>query len=351
MKKKIIGIVVCILLIGTVLSVSGSVDVERTTIRLSSGNTLYVGGIGPDNYTSIQEAIGDTSDGDTVFVYDDSSPYFENLVVDKSISLIGENKHTTIIDGDRTEDADVIHIVGDGVTVKGFTIQGSNLGGSWPEHDCGIEIRSHNNIIKDNIIRDNNIGIVIGEELGNESNGNIIQENVVTENDEFGVYVIWSRNNLIEGNLIYSNKYHGIFLYSDSSNNILTRNNISSHGQLGIWLLGSDNNTVQYNSVVNNRDGIIISSATQNKVIENNIFNTKIDAMMDGDTLGLILYKWRSNTWDGNYWGQSQLLPKLILSPCALILPNFIWLQFLEMPLFIPLISFDWHPAQEPYDI
>ena len=85
MKKKMVGILVCMLMIGTVIPVSGNVLLERTSIPTSSGNTLYVGGSGPGNYTSIQEAIDNSEDGDTVFVYDDSSPYYENLVIEKSI--------------------------------------------------------------------------------------------------------------------------------------------------------------------------------------------------------------------------------------------------------------------------
>ena len=34
------------------------------------GDTLYVGGDGPNNYTTIQSAIDDAVDGNTVFVYD-----------------------------------------------------------------------------------------------------------------------------------------------------------------------------------------------------------------------------------------------------------------------------------------
>ena len=60
---------------------------------------MYVGGSGPGNYTRIQSAIDYAFDGDTVFVYDDSSPYYENIEVKKSVYLIGENKDTTIING------------------------------------------------------------------------------------------------------------------------------------------------------------------------------------------------------------------------------------------------------------
>ena len=98
MKKKIIGILVCMLLISTVvLPVSGTLTVDRTSKPLLYRGTLYVGGSGPGNYSTIQSAINDAVDDDTVFVYDDSSPYNENVVVDKSIELTGEDKNTTIM--------------------------------------------------------------------------------------------------------------------------------------------------------------------------------------------------------------------------------------------------------------
>lgn len=49
---------------------------------LTPGNKLYVGGTA-NNYTRIQDAINAANDGDTIFVYDDSSPYYENLIINK----------------------------------------------------------------------------------------------------------------------------------------------------------------------------------------------------------------------------------------------------------------------------
>jgi hypothetical protein len=56
-------------------------DTREQTSTLGRGKTLYVGGDGDGNYTRIQDAIDNASDEDTVFVYDDSSPYYENVVV------------------------------------------------------------------------------------------------------------------------------------------------------------------------------------------------------------------------------------------------------------------------------
>ena len=275
-KTLVIGILILFIAASLIPSVGGTFVDNKPNYTISDANILYVGGSGPGNYTSIQDAIDDANDGDTVFVYDDSSPYVENLIVEKSIRLIGEDKYTTIIDGNRTEDLDVIHIESDGVLVQSFTIQGSNLRGVWPDYCCGIETRSNNNTIKENIIRDNDNGIAIGIIVENESNNNIIQSNIITENDQVGIHVTWSKNNVFEENLIYSNKYHGIMFLSRCHNNIIIRNNISSHEQVGIVLSHSNNNTIQYNNVVkNNRYGISISTSTKNKVINNNIFDNR----------------------------------------------------------------------------
>ena len=96
-------------------------SIDKSQMFIYEGNTLYVGGGGSGNYSNIQDAIDNASDGDTVFVFDDSSPYYENLIVTKGIFLIGENKDTTIIDG--SGDSNVIYIDADNVFVSGFTIQ------------------------------------------------------------------------------------------------------------------------------------------------------------------------------------------------------------------------------------
>ena len=83
---------------------------------------LYVGGSGPGNYSRIQDAVDNASSGDTVFVYDDSSPYYESITINAGISLRGEHRNTTSIEGGNR----AISIFTDGVNVSGFRI--SNVG-------------------------------------------------------------------------------------------------------------------------------------------------------------------------------------------------------------------------------
>ena len=61
-----------------------------------NGHTWYVDDDGGVDFTEIQDAINVAEDGDTVYVY--SGIYKENLLLDKSIILIGEHKNTTIIE-------------------------------------------------------------------------------------------------------------------------------------------------------------------------------------------------------------------------------------------------------------
>ena len=116
-----------------------------------SGVTLYVGNNEPGSYSTIQSAIDDASDGDTIFVYDDSAPYDENILISKSINLIGENRETTIIDGGRWNH--VIHISVDFVNVSGFTLIDSG------NDNAGISINSNYNTIKDIILYNNDYGM------------------------------------------------------------------------------------------------------------------------------------------------------------------------------------------------
>ena len=118
--KRLLSIGIILLFIG--LSISSSTGfnaVEKSTTPLN-GKTLYVGGSGPGNYSKIQDAIDNASDGDTVFVYEYSSPYRENLEIDKSINLLGEDRDTTIIDG--PGGSNTANVIANRINISGFTL-------------------------------------------------------------------------------------------------------------------------------------------------------------------------------------------------------------------------------------
>ena len=84
-----------VLSIALILSIFTIFIANQTSVVSDSTNSIYVGGIGDGNYTIIQKAVNNASDGDTIYVY--SGIFYENIIINKSITLIGENKHTTIL--------------------------------------------------------------------------------------------------------------------------------------------------------------------------------------------------------------------------------------------------------------
>ena len=122
-KKIALPVVVGLVLSAAIAIPNGnpsSSELETPSRDMNLGTTLYVGGSGPNNYTKIQDAVDNASDGDTVFVYDDSSPYYENIEIHKSINLIGENRNNTIIDGG--EHGNAVNVTADWVNISMFAI-------------------------------------------------------------------------------------------------------------------------------------------------------------------------------------------------------------------------------------
>ena len=96
--RKTLIISIILILIGSSSISLGKIENKSTNIKpLSRGNTLYVGGSGPNNYTRIQDAVDAASDGDIIFVY--SGRHKEIVyIVEKSVTLLGEDKNTNIIE-------------------------------------------------------------------------------------------------------------------------------------------------------------------------------------------------------------------------------------------------------------
>jgi parallel beta-helix repeat protein len=212
---------------------------------------LYVGGSGPGNFTRIQDAIDNASAGDTVFVYDESSPYSEHVVVDISIRVIGEKKESTVIDGEQS--LSVVTIKADEVTLSGFTIQHSGV--LWV--NSGIEVRSSHNTITGNIVTQNYNGI----SLYSSSDHNTIMGNTIRANTGDGLYLSDSSSNLLSENTI-SDNVGGIVL-DQSSDNTVAANVFSNDG---VVMIGLYQNTVMDNMV--NGKPLVFLTDTSNMVVD-----------------------------------------------------------------------------------
>ena len=82
--------------IGLLIMISSIVILVEIAERVEAPNTLYVGGTGGGNYSYIQWAINNASNGDTVSVK--AGTYVENINYNgKNIAVIGENRETTIL--------------------------------------------------------------------------------------------------------------------------------------------------------------------------------------------------------------------------------------------------------------
>jgi len=266
-------------------------------------NTLYVGGSGPGNYSSIQNAINDASNGDTIFVY--SGTYFENIIIDKTINLIGQNRTNTVIDGSSQGLVINIHWNAQDVAINGFTVQNSGN----VQYNCGIGVYSdyntfiENTIIKNNelgiylytleatvkncIIEDNHIGIysIKGYSVKEPHiiTGNYIKRNI------YGIFLEFSSYNVIKDNDISSNHNSGIFFNTYSMNNNITNNILNSNKLAGIHFLDSDNNENEvYDNTIsnNNKYGILFGgdyaygeNSIKNKIIGNTINNNGKDGI------------------------------------------------------------------------
>ena len=215
----------------------------------------------PDDYPTIQTAINAANPGDTIFVH--AGLYYEHVIISKSISLIGEDKHSTIIDGNLT--GHVINVTASNVKITGFSIQRSYQ--YTPGYGICISQYGTDNTVTDNIMINNERGILL-----DHSSNNMIFENSLANNGG-GVYLENSFNNMISRNNIQKNEYSGIYIDYYSSDNFVMENNVTNNGE-GMFVAG-DRNTISRNTVMNNAQEGILLSGEDDVFFDNNIINNE----------------------------------------------------------------------------
>ena len=218
LKEKIKTMIIIILLIGLNMSlVDAYAKNLKQPILKFKNEILYVGGYGPGNYTNIQDALDNSDNQDTIFVYAKEKPYYENIIIEKSIKLIGEDMEKTIIDGQQIN-SDIKNLANN-VLITGFTIQNS----SFDESEyAGIESHSSNNYFVGNIFLNNKVGVHLLD-----GNSNTIVYNYISGSQTESI-CIHSSSNIVYRNQIEENE-HGIWLQKDATDNKIKQNNFKNN--------------------------------------------------------------------------------------------------------------------------
>ena len=237
----------------------------------ASPDVIHVGV--PTGYLSIQEAINNADSGDTIFVH--TGIYIENVVVNKSVTLVGEDLDFTIIDGNRT--GNVIFILESNVSIKGFTIMNSGTH-LPPGSGTLIDQRARNITITENKMINNYDGVRLHSSSGNEISNNTFIDNT------YGVSFYSSTNNVISSNTFIDNDY-GISSYS-STNNLIFRNTLINN-TYGMHLTLYSNDNVIYNNNFDNVHQVLSDAANfWNYSYEGNFWSDYIGHDLNEDGIG-----------------------------------------------------------------
>lgn len=347
LKETVSGVISLMFLIG-LSTLAFDIQLIKTELTI----------IVPDDYITIQDAINAASSGNIIFVK--NGIYYEHIIVNKTLCIIGESRSNTIIDGNRT--GTCIHVIANGVNISNFTIRKSG----YPY--AGIYLDNSNRCnISGNSITDNVLGIILNCSNENylvdnsffanwyfgsasfiRSNFNIFDNNVVTENgyairlelsknntisnntlsfNEDGIELRGSVNNSIINNDISHNKGglgvpSGIRIFDYSHFNIVKNNTIFFNENYGIWIVNhSNNNTIADNNISENEVGVALFRCEGgNTFIDNVITNNECGISIVNCSQNMIFHNWfinntsqaisydSVNIWDngfpsgGNYW-------------------------------------------------
>ena len=222
-------------------------------------------------YQYINEGVLNAKDGDFVYVL--SGEYHENIVIDKTITLIGENRSNTIIDG--IYGKFIIHTIEDGVIIEQFTIRNS---GGFIEN-AGIKLDSNYNIIRKCTIYRTKSGVYVNETKNNEIN------NCTFHTNGEGIYLKSSDGDKITGCYFYHNAFG---LNIEGSSRIKIIDCYANTNNIGYLSNNSSNIDVSKCAAYNNNDnggGLFFSTCynidISNCIISHNGFGIKIADCLD----------------------------------------------------------------------
>lgn len=210
MKNKIISLLLIFQITILISIISNS---EFLLPTLASDNTTVNLG------ESIQEAINNASEGQTIYIEKGIYTLDSSIIVNKTVTLLGEDVNETIIDG-HGEITLIFGILANRAEIQNLTIRDSET------HGFGIHIKDVTNIKI---------------------------QNCHIENCGQGIRLTNSTNCELSRNLITNNTDYGICFPMDSSYNTIFWNNIKNNSQAISIELGCSENMFYQNNFVQNK--------------------------------------------------------------------------------------------------
>jgi|GEM_PF-6962794 len=294
-SRPLVNLVGVLLVLGILFFISPSRGDDPVITSVDPGEVqVYVGGTGPGNYSSIQEALDGVAVGGTIFVY--PGEYHENLEIRDPVIIQGENSENTILIGGDMEHA--IQILGGNVKIQGLTIQksGANKVGILLDSshnvimNCSIINHFHgvhaadrdNNILRNCTFIDNSMGLFF-----DNSDNNSITQCTITYNEE-GLYLYENCNNNRITNCTISNNTQGLFFRDLSNDNIISQCLIT-HNRIGVRLWDAKKNLFFLNTFQDN------TNHTES-LISDNLWYTR--EKINYTLKGAAYYGYVGNYWD-----------------------------------------------------
>ena len=204
---------------------------------------------GPADFHTIQEAINAASDGDTIQVA--SGTYYEHVVVEnKTLSLMGEDRGTTIIDGGGT--GIVVYVTASNTVISSFTIQ--NSGYDFPNAGIRLDDCFNSSVSYNNVNNNGWDGIIVHSSTNCTVIGNNVSNNYLC-----GINIWDCTECLVSGNIASANGLESVFLIGagiqlwESMNCTMIKNTVTNNVRYGIDIHDCANCTLRDNNMTDNQ--------------------------------------------------------------------------------------------------
>jgi len=305
-SKKLLTLVASAILVFSVLTIGANAFVPReeddiTTTTVTDGDELTSEEgviLVPDDYDTIQKAIDNASEGDTIHV--ETGNYTEALNINvRNLTVQAVDSENNTIDATEENDTAHIatednttysaHITADDVTFSGFLVSGG---------ESGIVVEDSNNVTVSDTVTEKhkNFGVMV-QGLDGTANYNTI-ENVVARNNtnQHGIAIEYnSSHNQIINSVSYTNGGNGFGINRNTKNNSIRNSEAYNNTLGGLGIFSGPWN--QDFGDIDQEEG------PKDVIVENNVFRNNTEAGINVKTSTAEYEGVNEGDWGYNHGG------------------------------------------------